>query len=268
VDDARAKRILFGTYWSPRGWRERPSTSADDFAYAKAAGYMFDPRPYQHDAAVHEALFKRDKLSDHMVVGAFLSSLSTRRLARRSALGSFAAVRNMVPHEFVGGVHCTHCGGYRDPVPQDVNVYNFERHKWGGVRHDHVDYAAFDLERALAEPLDLPTGQDLASLRSILDRAGAMQPTARPGDLEKALQGVIPGNTDERRTLLAILGYCGVLQPANRGGFFEDFTPHNRRDPPPSNKNDWAYPISWWRGSDGVNEKAARHWFGDYLLAS
>jgi hypothetical protein len=267
-DDARAKRILVDTYWSSAGWRERPTTPAEDLAYAKAAGYMFDPRPYAHDDAVHQALLLRDRLVDHVVADAFVASLAMRRLERRSALGSFAALRNMTRHDFAGdSAHCLVCGGYRGDAEQDVNVFNFERFKWGGVRHDHVDYAAFDLE-APAGPLTLPTDQDVAILRAILDRAAAMPDGARPGDLDKALKGVLPGNSDERRTLLAILGYCGVLQPANKSGFFRDFTPFNRRDPPPSNKNDWGYPVSWWRGSDGVNEKAARHWFGHYLLAS
>jgi hypothetical protein len=229
---------------------------------------MFDPRPYAHDDAVGQALELRDKLVDRVVADAFVASLATRRLERRSALGSFAALRNMTRHDFVGGgAHCFVCGGYRGEATLDVNVFNFERYKWGGVRHTHVDYAAFDLERLSGAPM-LPTDQDAAILRAILDRAACMPSGARPGDLDTALKDVFPGNSHERRKLLAILGYCGVLQPATKSGFFRDFTAFNRRDPPPSNKNDWAYPISWWRGSDGVNADAARHWFGQYLLAS
>ncbi len=83
---------------------------------------MFDRRPYAHDDAVRQALGLRDELVDHVVADAFVASLATRRLERRSALGSFAALRNMNRHDSVGGAaHCLICGGYRGEGEQDVN---------------------------------------------------------------------------------------------------------------------------------------------------
>jgi hypothetical protein len=40
--DKKAVGILLSTYWSSEGWREPPTTAPDDFAYARAAGLMFD----------------------------------------------------------------------------------------------------------------------------------------------------------------------------------------------------------------------------------
>lgn len=267
--DARARRILFATYWGSTGWRANFATAPDDFTYAKAAGYMFDPWPYEHAGTLERALALRERVPDRLVADRFVASLASRRLDLRSALGSSAILRNMPLHDFSGRAHCNVCGGYREARAIDVNVFNFERLRWGGVRHNDVDYNEFDLDRALVEPADTPTDADSAALRAMLQRAGAMPAGARPGDLEKELRGVLPSNTNERRTLLAILGYCGVLQPAGRTGFFGDFTPRIGRDPPLTGKsNDWEYPVSWWRGSDGVNEDAARYWFGHYLLNS
>jgi hypothetical protein len=48
--DKKAQRILFDTYWSPRGWKRDPSTDAVDFAYARSTGYMFDAIELTHDA--------------------------------------------------------------------------------------------------------------------------------------------------------------------------------------------------------------------------
>lgn len=32
--DKKAKHILFQTYWSAKGWRDKPVTALDDFLYA------------------------------------------------------------------------------------------------------------------------------------------------------------------------------------------------------------------------------------------
>src|SRR5436189_202810 len=73
------------------------------------------------------------------------------RLDRRSALGSFAVARHFPDHRHTGGSarYCTVCGSLGDPAdncPEDLSVLNFERFKWGGVRHLHPIYAALDLE--------------------------------------------------------------------------------------------------------------------------
>ncbi len=41
--DQKARDILFKTYWTEEGLNPAPAISAEDFAYAKAQGAMFDP---------------------------------------------------------------------------------------------------------------------------------------------------------------------------------------------------------------------------------
>lgn len=60
--DKKAKDILFKTYWSGAGWRDKPYTSPDDLAYAKAKGLMFDPASFSHDACVDDILALRERL--------------------------------------------------------------------------------------------------------------------------------------------------------------------------------------------------------------
>jgi hypothetical protein len=178
--DRRAVKTLTDTYWSPQGWREPPSTpSKDDLEHAKHAGVMFDgPTREHHDAVVAAALAARDAVDEHEALDAFLSSLTSRRLELRSALGSLAVVRHLEEHAFDDDHgRCRICGlwEYEDI---DRNVMSFERIRWGGVRRDDLVYVAFDLERFAAGEHPEATDDDRALLDALLD--DLEQNTLRP----------------------------------------------------------------------------------------
>jgi hypothetical protein len=263
--DKRALKILSATYWSSTGWTERHTIAAADFAYAKAAGIMFDPIQVTHDQTVEWVIRSRSGVLQDDVVRGFLTSLSSRRLELRSALGSFAVLRNFPPHKWRQGEHsghqCPMCGAYVETGEQieDLNVLNFERFKWGGVRHPL--YAAFDLERFNQADVPDPTDNDLAILRQIVQIAASMPKSARLADLAKALAPTLPSNDAERRTLIGILGFCGILRDPQKPGYREGFPPYSVREETPWHKDDWPYPVQWWDGSQGVSSEAIRDWF-------
>lgn len=90
MTDKRALKILFDKYWSPvKGW-QRNTVPEEDFEYAKTMGVMFDDISLNHDEIIQRAIAQCNSITKTQVVDAFLSSLSTRRLELRSALGSFA----------------------------------------------------------------------------------------------------------------------------------------------------------------------------------
>ena len=109
VDDDKARRILFDTYWSSDGWKEIRSTPPKDLDYARKAGYMFDPVVINHDEIIRWATKARKQINLREVTQAFLASLSTRRLELRSALGSYAVARHLPAHSFTGSDHCDIC---------------------------------------------------------------------------------------------------------------------------------------------------------------
>jgi hypothetical protein len=263
--DPKALKILFDTYWTSAGWKSSPThTPPADYAYAVAAGAMFDPVVLDHDAVVRRAIRVQKRVEPRRVAAAFVASLGARRLAWRSALGSYAAARHLPRHSFTpshvySADVCALCGETgAGPGERDWNVLNFERHKWGGVRHEHVDYQAFDLERFVAEGAPAPCAADWAILRNILAAARSQPAGARPAHLEKALAKVVESNKDERRVLLEILGLCGVLQSAGHPGFLHGFVRYDHRA---ESGNDWHYPFCWWRGRDGVCDEAVAFWF-------
>ncbi len=103
---------------------------------------------------------------------------------------------------------------YAGPREIDLNVLSFERHKWGGVRHNYPDYAAFDLERLLAEDTPLPNAQDSAIMGRIVVAVRQLPARASRRDLDRQLAPLLSSNKAERDVLVDILGYSGVLNPA------------------------------------------------------
>lgn len=261
--DKRALGILTDMFWSPAGWKREPTVSPEDFAYAKAQGLMFDPVSWSHDQAVSKAIDAVSRTSKEAVARAFLSSLQSRRLDLRSALGSYAVGRHLKPHPKVSSgtsPSCRHCGGC-DTAVGDLNLLNFERMRWGGVRHDHPGYIAFDLGVFVSLGEVGSAADGIAILRSILAAAGSLPSGARLGDLERAIAGMLPSNSAERRTLIGILGFGGILIDPARPDYRTGFVPIIDREPTPWHKDDWPYPVQWWNGSCGVNWAAVDEWF-------
>jgi hypothetical protein len=273
--DRRALRALFGTYWTAGGWRgasgnasRTPPPPAAEVEYARAAGYMFGPRPMTHDQIVSWLLRARASVSRQEVTDAFLASLGTRRLDWRSALGSFAVARHFPDHSHpAGGArHCTTCGsagGPADDTAGDLSVLNFERFKWGGVRHLDPVYAALDLELFAKGEKPAPRVEDFAIMNRVVEAVGGLDAEARLDRLQRELGKHLASSKDERRVLLEILGYCGVLQDPDYPGFLDRFTPSAARRTA-SSHGDWSYPVEHWRGRHGTNEAGLAFWFGAY----
>ena len=80
--DKKAKKILFNTYWSSKGWKDESErcTSQEDFEYAKQKGLMFDRITISHDECVKKVVKLANSITQEQVAKAFLCSLSTRRL--------------------------------------------------------------------------------------------------------------------------------------------------------------------------------------------
>lgn len=273
--DKRARDILIRAFW--RGaWKSdaERAVDSDDLSYAKRMGYMFEPAALSHDQAVSQLLEIHSQTSLHAVSNAFLASLSSRRLDLRSALGSYAFALNFPSHRIAatptravpsGARHCCWCGFYEfhEPKEFDLNILNFERNKWGGVRRDDPVYAWLDLSLFCRETFQEPTNADGQMMRQILEAARSMEPDTTAGSLEKALAGVFKSSKAERRVLIEILAICGVLQPKDRSGYFGEFTFAGERAHTGQHFNDWGYPAIWWRGADGVNETAIAACFPD-----
>jgi hypothetical protein len=123
----------------------------------------FDPVECCHGEVMHRLFSVLLNTSQRLVADAFVARLSTRRLDWHSALGSYAVFRHLPDHEPINEDErrCTVCGFYLRLCLHDANVLNFERFKWGGVRHTSPLYAMLDLELLSVSGSPQPTPADI-----------------------------------------------------------------------------------------------------------
>lgn len=263
-------KLLFATYWNGGRWGHKAPT-AQDYEQAKAEGYMFDSTPVRtHDETLWALRNVLEKISPEDVANAFLYSLSTRQLQYRSALGSYYYALAIPDHSHEVSGTCCLCNWL--PI-NDVdspekefsgyNVFNFERYKWGGVRHTHPEYALFDLEQFLLLPKVTATEEDWAVLKTILHVMKELVPSKKAGAYRELItkKKLLKSNKNEVEVLLNILGICGVLSSTDAPCYCECFADVWHRAPR-EHTNDYTYPVNWWRVSDGVNEDRFLKVFG------
>ncbi len=273
--DKKAKNILFKTYWK-NGWIDNADiqTSPTDFSYAKSMGVMFDRLTISHDQCVKEIGQIQLNISADTAAKALLSSLSSRRLDWRSGIASYFIARQMTPHTFTKAVsghgydengtinHTWYtCGVCRDLktgivgeeryIDADVTVLNFERIKWGGVRHGDLLYTLFDLQQLQRTTIPEPTADDIFIFKSILKVIADSQPDDYPSALEKNLAAVVKSTKAERQVLMEILACIEILKPGSY-------------DRPVRGKHDWMF-VEYWRGEDKYNKEVVSNCFGKYL---
>ncbi|KFC23964.1 hypothetical protein [Epilithonimonas lactis] len=273
--DKKAKDILFKTYWSSKGWKDEFFTETSNFEYAKTKGLMFDKLTISHDDCIKRIFEIANNIKIENVAKAFLSSLSSRRLDLRSGIASYFVAQRFAPHQYVPVVSghsytngkITHtsytCGicrdlkygfvGHKLYENTDLNVLNFERIKWGGIRLGDLVYTFFDLEQFAKEHITEPTKDDAEIFKGILEAINCCKEDDYPSVLRDKLKDVpnLKSSKDERSIILEILACIEVLKPANY-------------DRPTTHKNDWTY-VEFWRGEDGYHKEAVEKYFGKYL---
>lgn len=266
--DKKALKILFDKHWSSAGWIRDKEISKTDFEYAKSKGLMFDDIYIDHKQTVDWLLKSFEKTSRKHIVKCFLSSLSTRQLHLRSGLSSYAFARHFPKHDFFTTVSfdCDICGSYKKDVhSEDLNILNFERIKWGGVRLTDPVYVGFDFDLLLMEKTPDPNEEDIDIFNKIIAVIESCESTDRANQLEKKLAPVLKSNKEERKGIIDALGICGILETENHKGFFDHYIPKRKRADRPISKTDWSYPVDWWTGKDGINKAALNFYFEDYL---
>jgi hypothetical protein len=265
--DERAVKILFDTYWSSKGWKTQNVTPPADLTYAIGKGVMFPPRLLPHDDTLAYLRALCETIPPASVGNAFLASLSSRELTMRSPLGSFAVARFRPPHQFTADPvldACSQCCLHFNPTPSeaaDLNVLNFERMKWGGVRHTDAVFHVLDLEEFKKLPPATPTEADVTILHRILATIRTLPPGANVAKLEKAIAGIFPSSKEERRNVIEILSLCGVFSYSGYHDIFDDSEPPKGRT---YRDSEWGFPAMYWRAEDGYNTEWLREYFPAY----
>jgi hypothetical protein len=232
--------------------------------YAKSKGVMFEPVAPTHHELVCDVRERVATLTRRVVVDAFLASLTSRRLDWRSALGSYSVFQHLPSHVANGG-ECAVCGAHDGPDTTDLNVLNFERLKWGGVRHAQPSYASLDLRLFAGDPPPQYTKSDAEVFRAIVTAIRGAGTGVTSANVQSLFAGSLRSNKSERDTLVAILGYCSILEAPAHRGFADSFVPCSARELPARRFVDMPYPACWWSTSVGINESMLQEHFAHVL---
>lgn len=132
--------------------------------------------------------------------------------------------------------------GHEDYVNEDLNILNFERIKWGGVRHGDLMYTLFDLEQFSKEQITEPTEIDIEIFKTILCVITSCNTGDYPSVLCDKLKDIpnLKSNKDERAMMIEVLACIGILKPMST-------------DRATRGKHDWTF-AEFWRGEDGYDE--------------
>ncbi len=259
--DKKARQILLKTFWHTGGWK--PSNQVvlcgPDFEYARSQGVMFDPITITYDELVDKLRILHKGLTIEQVSEAFLHSLSTRKLYLRSALSSWVLTRKLLA-DIDGAEHWSlpiskhlltniPLTSNQQYTSQDLNVLQFERVKWGGVRLHWLLYCWFDLELFSREAPAPATGDDVNIVQQMLLEVTRCAPSDSANRLQQRWKDLFPSNKNERDCVMEILGFAGVLATTE--------LPRIGR----GSSNDLVS-MAIWQGQDGYQAEAARAYFG------
>jgi hypothetical protein len=150
------------------------------------------------------------------------------------------------------------------PTPQEdhpIGSQVAERLRFGGVRHDDLEYQRLDLGELLKMPIPVPKAEDWYMLRAILGAPAGLHPDCKAEDLQRVLSGILKANRNERFVLIRILSIAGVFECPDHQGYFDGYIHPRRRILPAQRFTDWGYPAIWWRARHGVRRDAALYWF-------
>jgi hypothetical protein len=246
--DKKAKEILFKTYWNATGWIDSKDRKIenDDFVYAKQKGVMFDPLTITKD----DILIRLQKIIETIplkkVTDAFLSSFTNSRLDWRSGLGSYANAKRLLMENNFDDYY------YGRGTDIDLSIMNFERIKWGGIRHNNGTYNWLDLTLLNLENVTKPKTQDIKIFQSILNEIGNSKKEEKIDTLRERISEILKSSVEETHMFTDILGSANILKPFS----YDRYAPE---------KHLWSF-VSEWRGEDKYSLENVKEYFGTYVI--
>jgi hypothetical protein len=244
--DQKAKDILFKTYWTSAGWIDDENRKIDivDFEYAKEKGLMFDPLTITKAEILNRLQEIIENISFQKITDAFLSSFTNSRLDWRSGLGSYANAKRLLMENNFDDYY------YGRGTDIDLSIMNFERIKWGGIRHNNGAYNWLDLTLLNSENVTKPTAKDIQLFQAILNEIGNSKKGEKIDTLRDRISEILKISVEETHMFTDILGCANILKP-----FSYD---HNAPQ-----KHLWSF-VSEWRGEDKYSKKNVEKYFGKY----
>lgn len=249
-------------------YAEENCISAEDRRFLLEKGLGFDFVSMTHDRALDRCFSFYKNIDKNNIVAAFLSSLSSARLDYRSGLSAFAIMQTMPVHSFSPNQasFCKICSATQEEQHFDLTALNRIRFFDGSLSVYKTPYEiSFFLEQHSRLESVQPNEDDFLIFNKIIKIVAEAEQSEKLTSIVKKIRTIdkFKITTDQCRYLLETLGFCGIIETKEHKGYLTHFT-NPGLAPSKSHSSNWAYPVGFWTGGDGINHEALKFWFGEY----
>lgn len=247
----------------------------DTYIYFKNKKLIVENFKTQHNDFWKDLIEEYKKCSKQKVVRLFLNSLATQDTYYRVAISAYAIMTHYENHSYQseksfskenynylidGG--CEVCGvPYVFTISPTVHNYMF----FNGYNTDSMAGILCYLRNI--NKIEVPELQKegVTVFSDIMNCIKMADLKDTPNEIQKKLKVLerFKSKETERRELLDTLGYLSILETKEHKGFLSNYNKLGHTPRKTKNSN-WAYPIDFWTGKDGINKKAFEFWFGEY----
>lgn len=247
---------------------EEHCITTEERAFLSEKGLGFGFISITHDEAVRNSFANFKPSNKNDVTAAFLVSLSTARLDYRSGLSAFSIMQTMPKHEFDPNQasFCKICSAPLEKIHLDLTALNRQRFFCGSLAFFKTPFEiSFFLQQQSGLKVVQPNKKDIIIFNEILNVIIEAESGEKLTSIIKKIRAIdgFDITTDQCRYLLETLGFCGIMDTKEHKGYLTCFT-NPGLAPSKSHSSNWAYPVDFWTGGDGINRDALKFWFGEY----
>jgi hypothetical protein len=240
-------------------------------------GLAFNKEEVEHDQICDWFLNEKEKALKESIVAAFYSGLALCLPQMRCALPAYAFSLHFDLHQFSDyGIklgskeesgYCATCMKLKN---FRIDKTFFHSCRWTGslIGGGQIDKAYLYLEAhrmKIGYPEQLTDDvitQGKLIFKDILNLVEESSSDETPKKLANRLKKykILKFNEQLSRSFVELLGYAGILQPVGHPSYLDKFI--TGIPPRKTHSSDWAYPVDFWTGKDGINKNALVFWFG------
>lgn len=257
--------IYFGTKFWPN--------PVEKYLPAVVEGTMFlGEESFNHEQALQIARERVESISYEDVANAFIYGVARGIPSYRTALPAYLHIKNIPEHGedhlFDDAVHtspsCNYCDYHAASMEKKmsfmwINSMQYYRIYIGGYLGfgQGVTASSFLLREFIKMPKVTATKEDYQLFIDSLMLAEQLQFERKIGAYKEVLQKskILPLKIKEYQPYLDILGYLDILHTEDHHGITKEFIRAQDMKEAEEYKNDYGYPVRFWRAKNGVDWK-------------
>ncbi len=254
--------------------------SVEKYLPAVVEGTMFlSEEPFNHEQALRIARERVESISYEDVANAFIYGVARGIPSYRTALPAYLHIKNIPEHGedhlFDDAVHtspyCDCCNYHAASMETKmsfmwINSMQYSRIYEGGyLSGQGPTESSFLLREFIKMPKVVATKEDYQLFIDSLVLTERLQSENKIGAYKEILQKskVLPFKAREYPPYLDILGYLDILHTEEHHGATKKFIRCQDMKEVDEHKNDYGYPVRFWRAKNGVDWERVRELFDD-----